>query len=232
LPSISEQYKNARVNVNCIITLSNNLYNPEIKFSITLPDAEENLKREIFSSIDTTNSIAMNQQMISLLVLNSFSTTSGVSADAASFGFSSYEIISAQLSSMLSKISKDFDIGVNYRPGDQISPQELEVALSTQLFDNRVTIDGAVGMNTYNNEASKTTQIIGDVNVEVNITEDGRFRVKAFNRTNTSLEGYSEYSPYTQGVGVVFRKEFNKFGDIFRSNRKKETLKKQEVPEN
>jgi hypothetical protein len=232
LPGIRDQYKNARVNVNCIISLTNDLYNPDIKFSISLPDAAEDLKRDIFSTIDTTNSTAMNQQMISLLVLNSFSTTSGISTDAASMGFSSYEIISAQLSSMLSKISKDFDIGVNYRPGDQISPQELEVALSTQLFDNRVTIDGAVGMNTYNNDAAKTTQIIGDVNVEVNITEDGRFRVKAFNRTNTSLEGFSNYSPYTQGVGIVFRKEFNKFGDIFISNKKKETKKKQEAPEN
>ena len=96
----------------------------------------------------------MNQQMISLLVLNTFSSSSGITTPGASLGISSYEIISAQLSSLLSKISKDFDIGVNYRPGDQISPQELELALSTQLFDNRVTIDGAVGMNTYNNTAT------------------------------------------------------------------------------
>jgi hypothetical protein len=162
----------------------------------------------------------MNQQMISLLVLNTFSTSSGLSTAGASLGISSYEILSAQLNRMLSQISKDFDIGVNYRPGDQISPRELELALSTQLFDNRVTIDGAVGMNSYGG-ASQTTQLIGDVLVEVKITEDGRFRLKAFNRTNTSGDVlFSGYSPYTQGVGILFRKEFNNFGELFKRTKK------------
>ncbi len=222
LPELSTEDQSKRINVNCIISLSNDLYNPDIKFSIDLPDATEDIKRSIFSIIDTTNALAMNQQMISLLVLNTFSSSSGITSAGASLGLgiSSYEIISAQLSSLLSKISKDFDIGVNYRPGDQISPQELELALSTQLFDNRVTIDGAVGMNTYNN-SSQTQQVIGDVLVEVKITEDGRFRFKAFNRTNTGSDVlFSTYSPYTQGVGIVFRKEFNGIKDLFKRSKK------------
>ena len=216
LPGIPADYQSSRVNVNCNINLAGNLYNPEIKFSLKMPDATEELQRAIYSVIDTSNAIEMNQQMISLLVLNTFSTSSGISNASASLGISSYEIISAQLSRMLSQISKDFDIGVNYRPGDQISPTELELALSTQLWDNRVTIDGAVGMNTYS-DAAQTTQIIGDVLVEVKITEDGRLRFKAFNRTNSAGDVLiSGYSPYTQGIGVVFRKEFNNFGELFR----------------
>ncbi len=220
---VDEQYKSARVNVNCIINLSENLYNPDIRFSIALPDASEELQRTIFSLIDTSNALEMNKQMISLMVLNTFSSTSGLSTSGATLGFSSYEIVSAQLSKMLSKISKDFDIGVNYRPGDQLSPQELELALSTQLFDNRVTIDGAVGMNSYNNTATPTNQFIGDVLVEAKITEDGRFRVKAFNRTNSSFDFISGYSPYTQGVGVLFRKDFTRFNELFKHKKKVKT---------
>ncbi len=217
--NVQPEYKGTRVNVDCIINLSNNLYNPDIRFSIALPDASEDMKRQVFSLIDTSNALEMNQQMISLLVLNTFSSSSGISSSGASFGLSSYEILSAQLSSLLSKISKDFDIGVNYRPGDQLTPQELELALSTQLFDNRVTIDGAVG-NSYNS-SNQTNQFIGDVLVEVKITEDGRFRVKGFNRTNSSLELTNGYSPYTQGVGILYRKEFTKFRDLFKSRKTK-----------
>jgi hypothetical protein len=217
LPEIAGLPKTTRLNVNCLVSLSNNLYNPDIKFSITLPDASEEVKRAIFSLIDTTNALEMNQQMISLLVLNTFSSSSGISAAGASLGISSYEIISSQLSRMLSQISKDFDIGVNYRPGDQLSPQELELALSTQLFNNRVTIDGAVGQTT--NLTNQTSQFIGDVLVEVKITEDGRFVGRAFNRTNTTLD-YSGYSPYTQGVGIAFRKEFNTFKELFTRKKK------------
>ena len=232
LPGIQADYKGTRINVNCIINLSGNLYNPDIKFGLTLPDATDEMRRTIFSIIDTTNALEMNQQMISLLVLNTFSSSSGLTTSGATLGISSYEILSAQLSRMLSQISKDFDIGVNYRPGDQLSPRELELALSTQLFDNRVTIDGAVGMNTYN-DASQTTQLIGDVLVEVKITEDGRFRFKAYNRTNTAGDVlYSGYSSYTQGAGVVFRKEFNNLNELFKRTKKikpavnKKTLKK------
>jgi hypothetical protein len=219
LPGIPADYQSSRVNVNCNINLAGNLYNPEIKFSLKMPDATEELQRAIYSVIDTSNAIEMNQQMISLLVLNTFSTSSGINNTTAALGISSYEIISAQLSRMLSQISKDFDIGVNYRPGDQISPTELELALSTQLWDNRVTIDGAVGMNTYS-DAAQTTQIIGDVLVEVKITEDGRLRFKAFNRTNSAGDVLiSGYSPYTQGIGIVFRKEFNNFGELLRRSK-------------
>ncbi len=220
LPGIQAEYKGTRVNVNCIINLSGNLYNPDIKFSLSLPDATEELKRTVFSVIDTSNIIEMNQQMISLLVLNTFSSSSGLTTSGASLGISSYEIASAQLTRMLSQISKDIDIGVNYRPGDQLTPTELEVMLSKQLFDNRVTIDGAFGTNTYSN-TSQTTQIIGDVLVEVKITEDGRFRFKAFNRTNSAGDVlFSGYSPYTQGVGIIFRKEFNSLNELFKRTKK------------
>lgn len=234
LPELSPEDQSKRTNVNCIISLSNDLYNPDIRFSIDLPDATDDLKRDIFRIIDTTNALEMNQQMISLLVLNTFSSSSGLNTASSSLGISSYEILSSQISSLLSKISKDFDIGVNYRPGDQLSPQELELALSTQLWDNRVTIDGAVGMNTYTySNASQTTQVIGDVLVEVKITEDGRFRFKAFNRTNTGSDVlFSNNSPYTQGVGIVFRKEFNGVKDLFtRSKKTKAPEKKAEMKE-
>jgi len=227
LPDIAGLPKSTRLNVNCIIYLSNSLYNPDIRFGISLPDASDEVKRSIFTIIDTTNALEMNQQIISLLVLNTFSSSSGLATSGSTLGLSSYEIVSAQLSRMLSKISKDFDIGVNYRPGDQLSPQQLELALSTQLFNNRVTIDGAVGMNSTtaaagqtNNTSNQSSQFIGDVQVEVKITDDGRFRAKMFNRTNSTLELNSGYSPYTQGVGVLFRKEFNSISELFKGRKK------------
>jgi hypothetical protein len=229
LPNIPESDKSRRVNVDCYVNLSGNLYNPDIKFSIALPDENEDVKRQVFASIDTSNSIEMNQQMISLLVLNAFSSPSGVSSTDASLGISSYEIISGQLTKMLSQISKDFNIGVKYRPGDQMTPQELELALSTQLFDNRVTIDGAVGMNSYTSSTNQPSQFIGDVLVEVKITEDGRFRAKAFNRTNSALDLSSGYAPYTQGVGVLFRKDFNTADELFK-RKKKSKLPDNKVP--
>lgn len=222
MASTQESSSAKRVPVDCIISLRNSLYNPDIRFSIDLPDADPETQRIIYSLIDTSNQVAMNQQLISLLVLNSFSFNQGTSMLTSNIGASSFDVLSSQLSNMLSQISKDFDIGVNYRPGDQMTAQQLELALSTQLFDDRVTIDGSMGMNsgtTAATTAQTSNRWVGDVNVEVKITDDGRFRVKAYNRANNSLDLNANKAPYTQGVGIIFRKEFDALADLFRKRR-------------
>jgi len=163
--------------------------------------------------------------MISLLVLNSFYRQEGFNG---SVGFNTFDLVTNQLNSWLSQISNDFDIGVNYRPGNEISSQEVEVALSTQLFDDRVLIDGNVGMRGNETTSQNTNNIVGEVTVEVKITKDGRFRAKAFNKSNNNYL-YKNYSPYTQGVGVFYTQEFDKIGDILRSKKKeKEEVKKEQ----
>lgn len=214
-----QEYEGRTVPVECIIQLRNNLYNPDIGFSIRLPDAEETLKQRVFSAIDTTNEVAMTQQMVSLLLLKSFSF-SGNPSLAGSVGSSSIDVIANQLSSMLSQISDDVDIGVNYRSGDALSSEALEVALSTHLFEDRVTIDGSFGvMNT--GTTQNTSNIVGDVTIDVKITRDGRFRVKAFNKSNNPFEITSFNTPYKQGIGVYYRYEFDRFNEIFRRKRRK-----------
>jgi hypothetical protein len=126
-------------------------------------------------------------------------------------------MISNQLSNWLSKISNDFDIGINYRPGDDITSDELQASLSTQLFNNRVIIDGNVGVA---NTQSSSSDIVGDVDIEYKITSDGRFRVRAFNKSN-DINALTQNARFTQGVGLSYQKEFNKLGDLFRRKKKK-----------
>jgi hypothetical protein len=155
----------------------------------------------------------MNQQAISLLVLGSFSSTGTGGTNPVNPA----AIVSNTLSNMLSQISNDFNIGINYMPGDQVSSEQLEVALSTQLLDDRLIIDGNIDVSGSNSSSQKTSSIVGDINVEYKLTPDGRFRVKAFNRSN-DLTLFNDYAPYTQGVGVFYRKDFNNLGELFRKS--------------
>ncbi len=220
-------YRN-RVPVDCIIGLTGPIMDPNIKFRFQFPNATEEVKQYVYSKIDTTNSSEMSQQMLSLLVFNSFSFNdgSGNNSLANSVTGSSMQIVANQLSNWLSQISKDVDIGINYRPGGELTNEEVEVALSTQLFDERVTIDGNFGyQNVQDNPSANASSIVGDINVEVKITPDGRLRLKAFNRTNT-VDLLDNTSPYTQGVGIFYRKEFNNLTELFTNQRKQEREKK------
>lgn len=221
----TEQYKK-RIPIECQIFLTDKLMNPTIRYDIALPTAEDELKTKVRNAINTQEELS--KQFLSLLVLNSFmpdpnriaggtNTTAGTNIGATSVGVTTSELLSNQLSNWLSQISRDFDVGVNYRPGDEITSQQVEVALSTQLLNDRVSINGNldVGGNeltTSNN--TNTSNIAGDFVVDIKLNESGKLRLKAFNRANDKI--LYDYAPYTQGVGVSYREEFNNFGELLK----------------
>ncbi len=219
LQTDSTSLYNTRVNVECIVTLKNDLFNPDMKFTIDFANVAEDVKQIIYASLDTTDQSVMSRQMVSLLVLGNFSYSSGT----PNIGVTGFKLLSNQLSDWLSKISKDFDIGVNYKPGTKLTEDELEVALRTQLFNDRLLIDGNFGVRG-TNKVENTGNVVGDINVEYKITEDGHFRIKAFNRSN-DISFLEDNAPYTQGVGVFYRREFEKFGDLFRSGKREKKNK-------
>jgi hypothetical protein len=214
-PSDSSSTYKRRYPVDLKLAMRNELLSPDLSFDINIPTVDAGVRQQVMSYINTD--AEMNRQVFSLLILNSFVTPpqltgAGTGPGVASAGFANTsELLSNQLSNMLSKISNDFDIGVNYRPGDEISKEELGVALSTQLFDDRLSIDGNLGVN---NNNQNTNNIVGDVNVDYKITDDGKLRIKAFNKANDNNQIYTS-GPYTQGVGILYREEFDTIGQLY-----------------
>ena len=212
------------VNVDCILHLNEKLTNPTITFGLSLPNATDDIKNTVFSIIDTTNQAVMSQQIISLLVLGSFSYSS---SNLYSIGASNYyNVLTNSLSSWLSQISKDFDIGLRYTPENNLTAEELEVALSTQLFDDRLTIEGNLGMYTgsRNDVVAGANSIVGDVDITWKLTNN--LSLKAYNHSNLNsnyyLYSYEAYSDYTQGIGISYSQSFDNIREIFaRKNRNK-----------
>jgi len=224
----------ARIPVECHLNMSGQLVNPIISFDIYLPTADESMRTDLRAAIDSEEE--MSRQFLYLLVMNSFypdPAISGVSlnttnAGASAMGVTTTEMLSNQLSNWLSQISNDFDIGFAYRPGNEISPHEVEVALSTQLLNDRVVINGNFdvgGESGSQQTSSSTNEITGDFDVEVKITEKIRFKV--FNRSNDNM--VYETAPYTQGFGFFFRQSFDRFSDLFK--KKKSEMKQEEDTE-
>ncbi|HRP61058.1 MAG TPA: translocation/assembly module TamB domain-containing protein, partial [Vicingus sp.] len=224
--SASAEIYKKRTPINLKLNITNTITSPNIGFDIDLPTTDEATKNKVRSSLYVSNQQEniqeLNKQVFSLLVLNQFiPPTGGGTASYSNVGSTtSFEMLSNQLSNYLSKISTRFDVGFNYRPGDEISSQEVELALSTQLFNDRVVIDGNFGVSdnkNLSNNNQNTSNFVGDFSIEYKITEDGKLRVKAFNQSNqSSLQRRS--SNYTQGIGLFYRKEFDKFSDLFRKS--------------
>jgi len=206
-----------RIPVECRINLSKKLFNPVVKFDITFPTADERTKDELQQYLSNQDDI--NRQMLSLMVMGQFYTPEYLrgrqdfqSNTGNLVGATTSDILSNALSSWLSQISNDFDIGFKYRPGDQVNTNQMEVALSTQIFNNRVTINGNIGNNS-NLQSNTTNPVVGEVEVYVKLNKSGKLQLKAYNRANDDL--IYDTSLYKQGLGLTYRQEFDTLTDLF-----------------
>jgi hypothetical protein len=226
-----ENYKD-RVPVECQLNLSGNLWNPVVGFNIYLPTADEKTRTYVRNAISTDEELS--RQFLYLLVMNSFyadpsfgvASTSATPSGTSAMAVTTFEMLSNQLSNWLSQISNDFDIGVVYRPGSgnkDINPQEVQVALSTQILNDKVVINGNfdVPLAGSSNSTNNTNQITGDFDAEVKLTNKLNFKV--FNRYNNPYTGKGV--DYTQGLGIFFKQDFDRFSDLFK--KKKKSVKKE-----
>jgi hypothetical protein len=214
-----------RYPVDCIMKLTGKLLQPDIAFAIQMPTVDEFTRQKAYDKFNNSES-EINKQVFSLMFINSFSPPAGQQGESAggpgAGTVTSTEMLSNQLSNWLSQVSKEFDLGVHYRPGDDVNREQVEVALSTQIFNDKMTIDGSVANNANNQSTTTTTQntsnVVGDVKIDYKLTEDGRFRAKAYNKSNEGDILNAQKGPYTQGIGVFYRKEFDR---IFKKKEKK-----------
>ncbi len=207
---------NQRIPVECKILLSENLSNPDINFEIDFPSVDSYVTNQLQQYFNTQEE--MNKQILSLLVLGKFYVPEYMrgtfeAQNSGLIGTTASELFSNQLSNWLSQINNNVDIGVNYRPGNQITDDEIELALSTQMFNDRVTINGNIG-NNVNPYTGNNSQLVGDFEIDVKLIPSGKLQLKAYNRSNNNL--IYETSPYTQGVGFSFTEEYNTFGQLLK----------------
>ena len=78
--------------------------------------------------------------------------------------------------------------------------------LSTQLFNDRLTINGSVDVAT-NAAVNASDNIVGEFDIDYKITKNGKFRIKTFNHVNNEM--LYENSPIPRDLGVFYKEEFN-----------------------
>jgi hypothetical protein len=228
----SSEIYTRRIPVECQIILTKKLNNPNIKFNIYLPSVQTEIQQRVASLLNTQEKIS--KQFLALLVINNFvapqqemlgggqyaNANNGLGAREVGVATTT-ELLSNQLSNWLSQVSDELEVGINYRPGTQEITDELEVALSTHLLNDRVEIRGNLDMggnratNAEEDETRNTSNIVGDFDINVKLNKSGKLRLKAYNRANENL--LYEEGPYTQGVGLSYKEEFNSFSNLLKS---------------
>jgi len=236
----TSSYK-SRTPVDCKLIITGKLFTPNINFDIDFPNIDATARSRISSVL--SDEAELNRQVFSFLLFRTFTTPliynangGGVTAGGAAASTGS-ELLSNRVSEFLNTYFgtltgiRDLQLGLNYRPGTQTSSETVDLALSKQFLDNKVSVDGNFGVN--NNTTSQNSNgLIGDVNVDYKLSQDGRFRLKGFNKSNDNLQIALAGGNYTQGVGFFYRVEFESLGSLYRSYlakvKRKEAAKKKD----
>ena len=180
----------------------------------------------------------MIHQVFSLLATNSFAPNDGLGGGLNDVA-NPLDVLAGQASSWISQMTGDYAVNLGYQnagsstnttTGTGVSQEEVEIGVSKKFFKDRVTINGRVGVAVGENQRSD--QFAGDFEVEYNITEDGRFRTKAFNRSVQDQYSITEQN-YQQGIGLSYRLDFNTWGEFFNVlfHQKKKDKEKSENPD-
>ncbi len=218
--SFSTDRELARTNVpvEAMLMVEGEMQHPDISFDIELPTLTQDMERKVKSIVSTDD--MMSRQIIYLLALNRFYTPEymGSTSNGGELAAVASSTLSSQLSNMLGQLTDKFTVAPSFRSdkGD-FSDIEVDVALSSRLLNNRLLINGNFG---YRDRSTSQTTFVGDFDIEYLLNRSGNLRLKAYNHFNDQ-NYYLRQALTTQGLGVVYRKDFdNPF--TFLRRRKKE----------
>ena len=203
-----------RRNVECGIGITEKLRNPRIAFSIDVPDLDPMTQARVQDALNSDDKV--QKQFLSLLISGSFlpDEQSGIVNNSTMLNSTVLEIMASQLSNILQKLDIPIDLGLDYQQsasGNDI----FDVAVSTELFNNRVIVNGVIGNRQYS-AGSSNQEVVGDLDIEIKLDKPGAFRLKLFSH---SADQYTNYLDNLQrnGVGLTYQQEYNTFGEFLRN---------------
>ena len=212
IPNANEYVNQTNVRVNCIMAISGQLTSPDIKLDLDLPNEREEVRALVRNYIPTDEQI--NMQILYLLGIGKFyapeNTGTTDNSDMMSNVLSS--TLSGQLNNALANIinNNNWNIGTNFSTGEKgWTDVEFEGMLSGQLLNNRLIINGNFG---YQDNPLANTNFVGDFEAEWLVNRSGNIRLKAYNETNDRY--YTRTNLTTQGIGIIFKKDFDKWSEL------------------
>ena len=210
-----------RRNVDCGISIKDKLSNPQLSFSIEIPDLDPTIKSRVESALSTEDKV--QKQFLSLIISNNFlpDEQSGIVNNTSALYSNVSEMMANQINNIFQKLDIPLDLGLKYQPNER-GNDIFDVAVSTQLFNNRVVVNGNIGNKQYSS-GNTQNEVVGDIDIEIKLDRSGSFRLNLFSH---SADQYTNYLDNSQrnGVGVTYQTEFNTFRQFFKnifSSRKK-----------
>ena len=200
--------------VECILNIGGKLKEPDVKFDINVPDLEPGTKMQVEGALATNDK--KQKQFVALLLFGTFLPEEGAGVvNGTNMIFSNVgEIVSGQLNNILQKLDIPLDFGFGYQQ-DNVGTDLFDVAVSTQLFNNRIIVNGSVGNRKYSTSTNPNGDVVGDIEIGYKIFNSGELIVKAFSHSADQFTSSLDFSQ-RNGAGLTYQKEYNTVSELFK----------------
>lgn len=215
---------NAQVPVEVLTKLQGDLSFFDPEFVIRFPNTNSVVSSELQYRLEDKSQRQL--QALSLVATGSFYNPNSIGQNAVTGNV--VESVTGIVNDLVSREDSKFNFGVSYEASERNPNSDLEradrfgITLSTQITD-RVLINGKLGVPVGSTSSSERA-VIGNVEIEFLINEDGTLRLKLFNRENT-LQQLGQQEDYTQGLGLQYRIDFDSIKELYERIFKKKMVK-------
>ncbi len=225
-----------RQNLTIKSTLKGVLQKPEISFDF-IPQPDSELSKDIIAKKKLeefkNDPNEMNKQVVSLLLFNSFvvngqnflSTSNILNAGFSTIGGMVSDLLTSSLNRELDKATKgklttyvdvnaNLDLNQTVRQFQASVNGGLKVLLSSRLV---LLLGASVDYNNPYAQLNRRSLITPDISIQWLVNKSGSVRVVGFNRSNTN---FATGQQNKTGVSLTYRKEYDRFWDLFKSKNK------------
>ena len=201
-----------------IMDLNGPLLSPEIAFDFdfsNFPEGELQIPISAFKNRIANDEQEKNRQVFSLIMLRRFSPAGQFSG--AGIGFSNLsQLISSQLNSLISQVDQNLEVDFDLASLDETAMETFQLRVAYTFFDGRLRVMRDGGFTDLQGNANLNS-IAGDWQAEYQLTEDGRYVIRVYNRTNfnNSLSSLNIKNPNTYGISLSQTLLFSSFRELF-----------------
>ena len=220
---------NTDIPVEVLTKLEGSLSYFDPDFEIIFPNANSVVTSELQYRLEDKSQRYL--QAMSLITAGTFYNPNSILQNAGAGNL--VESLSSIVNQIVGGNNGDIKFGVNYEAADRnpnadfIRADRFAVDVSTQISE-RVLINGRLGVPVGTTSATERA-VIGNVEVEFLLNEDGSLRLKIFNRED-NLQQIGQQEGYAQGVGLSYSVDFDTMKELYRKIFKKKITTEKKVP--
>ncbi len=203
-----------------LLKLQGELLSPQINFDIDFSeintqDFQFQTAINAFKNKVANDEQELNRQVLSLIVLNRFSEQGNLNIGGQTATQNVSQLLSNQLSQLIAQLDENLEVDFDLT---DLSPEALntfQLRLSYTFLNGRLRITREGGIS----NLVDVNSIAGDWTAEYLLTQDGRYKVKVYSRTNFDLLRQAgqpiRNNNSTTGASITQTTSFNNLREFF-----------------